>query len=293
MLVTDQLSPSLLNHLLSHQNLTSSLHQLVIDMLVPSLLNHLQIRNSSSLYQLVMLLPSALNHQLNSSSLHQPSKPVEPSPSLNYSIPGRSSNQMNSLEPPQPLSARVVVRPNLRVKTGPMVPSSMSLSLKRVSSVSPADSQLDKVKDKRLFLDFGTFKLKEQASDGLEERERVLKEKEDLTNRVDVESMLMVEKDEGKLPAESNYSETFGLSLDECEDVLLKQINDHMVWLIESNMLIFVVFKALYFWRRAKTLGLEPDIADYRLQFWINQENRLPNSHDAVDGTLSVSPPPM
>ena len=32
------------------------------------------------------------------------------------------------------------------------------------------------------------------ATDGLEERKRVLKEKEDLTNRVDVESMLMVEK---------------------------------------------------------------------------------------------------
>ncbi|XP_042023320.1 coiled-coil domain-containing protein SCD2-like [Salvia splendens] len=428
--------------------------------------------------------------QQPSSARHRPSKPVEPSPSLNYSIPGRSSNHMNSSEePPQPLSARVVGRPNLRVKTVPMVPSSVSLSLKRVSSVNPADSQLDKVRDKRLSLDFGTFKLKEQggqqsssalqdeldmlqeengslleklriaeerydeaeartrqlekqieslgegvslearllsrkeaeiqkrevalktaadtygggneelavlrmeieasrdeansaqdqlheaeqevkllrittqrmiltreemeevvlkrcwlarcwslcirhgvhaeiaearheywsrfasrpvevilavghkakdaqysATDGLEERERVLKEKEDLTNRVDVESMLMVEKglrelsslkveeaiavalaqkrrpsilksntDEGKLPAESNYSDTFGLSPDECEDVLLKQ-----AWL-------------LYFWRRAKTLGLEPDIADDRLQFWINQESRPPNSHDAVD----------
>ncbi|KAG6397877.1 hypothetical protein SASPL_139327 [Salvia splendens] len=428
--------------------------------------------------------------QQPSSARHRPSKPVEPSPSLNYSIPGRSSNQMNSSEePPQPSSARVVGRPNLRVKTVPMVPSSVSLSLKRVSSVHPADSQLDKVKDKRLSLDFGTFKLKEQggrqsssalqdeldmlqeeneslleklriaeerydeaeartrqlekqfeslgegvslearllsrkeaeiqkrevalkiaadtygggneelavlrmeieasrdeansaqdqlheaeqevkslrittqrmiltheemeevvlkrcwlarcwslcirhgvhaeiaearheywsrfasrpvevilaaghkakdaqysATDGLEERERVLKEKEDLTNRVYVESMLMVEKglrelsslkveeaiavalaqkrrpcilksntDEGKLPAESNYSDTFGLSPDECEDVLLKQ-----AWLS-------------YFWRRAKTLGLEPDIADDRLQFWINQENRPPNSHDAVD----------
>ena len=62
-----------------------------------------------------------------------------------------------------------------------------------------------------------------------------------------------------------------------------------MEWLLESNMLTFVVFKAWlsYFWRRAKTLGLEPDIADDRLQFWISQENRPPNSHDAVDGTHS------
>lgn len=32
------------------------------------------------------------------------------------------------------------------------------------------------------------------ATDGLEERERVLREKEDVTKKVDVESMLMVEK---------------------------------------------------------------------------------------------------
>ncbi|XP_047962212.1 coiled-coil domain-containing protein SCD2-like [Salvia hispanica] len=435
--------------------------------LVPRLLKSLQIRNISSLYQ----------------ARHAPSKPVEPS--TEQQQPSSARHRPSKT----PSSARVVGRPNLRVKTVPMVPSSVSLSLKRVSSVHPADSQNDKVKDKRLSLDFGTFKLKEQggrsssalqdevqyilqeenenfigklriaeerydeaeartrqlekqieslgdgvslearllsrkeaeiqkrevalkvaadtygggneelavlrmeieasrdeansvqdqlheaeqevkslrittqrmiltheemeevvlkrcwlarcwslcirhgvhaeiaearheywsrfasrpvevilaaghkakdaqysATDGLEERKRVLKEKEDLTNRVDVESMLMVEKglrelsslkveeaiavasaqkrrpcilksntDEGKLPAESNYSDTFGLSPDECEDVLLKQ-----AWLS-------------YFWRRAKTLGLEPDIADDRLQFWISQENRPPNSHDAVD----------
>lgn len=44
-----------------------------------------------------------------------------------------------------------------------------------------------------------------------------------------------------------------------------------------------------YFWRRAKTQGLEPDIAEDRLQFWINQGNKTPNSHDAVDGILSLS----
>ncbi|XP_042029429.1 coiled-coil domain-containing protein SCD2-like [Salvia splendens] len=135
------------------------------------------------------------------------------------------------------------------------------------------------------------------VTDGLDERERVLLHKEDLTKKVDLESMLMVEKglrelsalkveeaiamalaqkrrprilksniDEVKLPAEStNQSETFGLSPEECEDVLLKQ-----AWLS-------------YFWRRAKTQGLEPDIAEDRLQFWINQGNRAPNSHDAVD----------
>lgn len=42
----------------------------------------------------------------------------------------------------------------------------------------------------------------------------------------------------------------------------------------------------MYFWRRAKNKGLEPDIAEERLQFWINQGNKPPTSHDAVDGIL-------
>ncbi|XP_042026720.1 coiled-coil domain-containing protein SCD2-like [Salvia splendens] len=458
---------------------------------------------SSARYSRPKPLEPSLEHQQPSSARHRQSKPVEPSLSLNHSTRVRSSSsvQMNaSEEPPQPASARsagrssssasLVGRPNLRVKTVPMVPSSVSLSLKPVASGNTADSQLDKVRDKKLSLDFGTFKLKEQgglqsssalqdeldmlqeeneslveklriaeerydeaeartrqlekqieslgngvslearllsrkeadlqkreaalkiaagtygggneelavlrmeieasreeansaldqlhvamlevkslkittqrmiltheemeevvlkrcwlarcwslcirhgihaeiaearhgywsrfasrpvevilaagrkakdghhsATDGLDERERVLLHKEDLTKKVDLESMLMVEKglrelnalkveeaiavalaqkrrpcilktniDEVKLPAEStNHSETFGLSPEECEDVLLKQ-----AWLS-------------YFWRRAKTQGLEPDIAEDRLQFWINQGNRAPNSHDAVD----------
>lgn len=72
--------------------------------------------------------------------------------------------------------------------------------------------------------------------------------------------------DEINLPIEGqNFSETFELSEEESEDVLLKQ-----AWIT-------------YFWRRAKNHGLEADIAEERLQFWINQENVTPNSHDAVD----------
>lgn len=36
-------------------------------------------------------------------------------------------------------------------------------------------------------------------------------------------------------------------------------------------------------------MGLEPDIVDDRLQFYISQSDRPPTSHDAVDGTLSLS----
>ncbi|URD90356.1 hypothetical protein MUK42_27111 [Musa troglodytarum] len=55
------------------------------------------------------------------------------------------------------------------------------------------------------------------------------------------------------------------LSQEESEDVLFKQ-----AWLA-------------YFWRRVKDHDLEEDIADERLQFWIEQSNHSPTSHDAVE----------
>jgi len=39
-----------------------------------------------------------------------------------------------------------------------------------------------------------------------------------------------------------------------------------------------------YFWRRVKNHGLEEDIADDRLQFWIEQSAHSPSSQDAVEG---------
>ncbi|XP_073298120.1 uncharacterized protein [Primulina huaijiensis] len=129
----------------------------------------------------------------------------------------------------------------------------------------------------------------------LEEREKVLHHLDDVLKKANVESMLLVDKglrelnalkveeavtlsmaqnrfpsiaksnstDEINLPIEVSFRSV--LSEEECEDVLLKQ-----AWIT-------------YFWRRAKNHGLEPDIAEERLQFWINQENVTPNSHDAVD----------
>ncbi|KAF4384661.1 hypothetical protein F8388_003968 [Cannabis sativa] len=38
-----------------------------------------------------------------------------------------------------------------------------------------------------------------------------------------------------------------------------------------------------YFWRRAKEHGVEEDIAEERLQFWISRSGHSPTSHDAVD----------
>ncbi|KAK6132092.1 hypothetical protein DH2020_034158 [Rehmannia glutinosa] len=132
----------------------------------------------------------------------------------------------------------------------------------------------------------------------LEEREKVLEAKDEILDKPNVESMLMVEKglrelnslkveeaiaismaqkrrpslvkssltDELNLPIDGhNFPEAFELSPEESEDVLLKQ-----AWL-------------MYFWRRAKNQGLELDVAEERLHVWINQGNRPPTSHDAVD----------
>lgn len=41
-----------------------------------------------------------------------------------------------------------------------------------------------------------------------------------------------------------------------------------------------------YFWRRALVHGVEEDIAEERVQFWISRSGQSPTSHDAVDGKL-------
>ncbi|XP_051151735.1 coiled-coil domain-containing protein SCD2-like isoform X1 [Andrographis paniculata] len=135
-------------------------------------------------------------------------------------------------------------------------------------------------------------------SNDLEERENILDNKDEVSKRATVEHMLLVEKglrelnslkveealalsmaeehrqsvvksnatDDVRLPSEGyDYSEAFELNQEESEDVHCKQA-----------LLIF-------FWRRAKNLGLESDIADDRLQYWINQGDKTLNSQDAVE----------
>ncbi|KAK4569212.1 hypothetical protein RGQ29_004562 [Quercus rubra] len=61
------------------------------------------------------------------------------------------------------------------------------------------------------------------------------------------------------------FMEAFELGEEETQDVQFKE-----AWLT-------------YFWRRAKVHGVEEDIAEERLQFWINRSGQQPTSHDAVD----------
>ncbi|XP_071733388.1 coiled-coil domain-containing protein SCD2 isoform X2 [Rutidosis leptorrhynchoides] len=68
-----------------------------------------------------------------------------------------------------------------------------------------------------------------------------------------------------KSPRDTKFVEGFELSLEEAEDVSFKE-----AWLT-------------YFWRRAKVHGVEEDIAEDRLHFWISRSATSPTSHDAVD----------
>ncbi|XP_076901214.1 coiled-coil domain-containing protein SCD2-like [Bidens hawaiensis] len=70
---------------------------------------------------------------------------------------------------------------------------------------------------------------------------------------------------DSKSPGDTKFVEGFELSLAEAEDVSFKE-----AWLT-------------YFWRRAKVHGVEEDIAEDRLHFWISRSATSPTSHDAVD----------
>jgi hypothetical protein len=135
-----------------------------------------------------------------------------------------------------------------------------------------------------------------QADDDAQRRNKLAREMSDIMGEGNIESMLSVEMglrelsslkvedavvvalgqhrrpsivrqftSDFKSPGEPKYLEAFDLSPEEAEDVSFKQ-----AWLI-------------YFWRRAKTHGIEEDIADDRLQFWTGRNAQAPNSHDAID----------
>ncbi|KAL7600374.1 hypothetical protein Lser_V15G22247 [Lactuca serriola] len=134
-------------------------------------------------------------------------------------------------------------------------------------------------------------KLMEKSDE--EEREKVPKDAREISGEGSVESMLLVERGLRELSllkiedavalamahqrrptilksglTENKKCKRFffsELSKEEADDVRFKQ-----GWLI-------------YFWRRVKIHGLEVDIVDERLQFWINQSDHPPTSHDAVE----------
>ncbi|KAL8123231.1 coiled-coil domain-containing protein SCD2-like isoform X1 [Apium graveolens] len=140
-------------------------------------------------------------------------------------------------------------------------------------------------------------KAKEESWDGGNDSERsnLVRDFNDLSGEGNIESMLSVEmglrelaslkvedavvlalaqhrrpnlirqSSDLKSPSDPKFTEAYELSQEETEDVLFKE-----AWLT-------------YFWRRAKVHGVEEDIAEDRLQFWISRSGQSPTSHDAVD----------
>ncbi|KAI9125470.1 hypothetical protein K1719_002888 [Acacia pycnantha] len=135
-----------------------------------------------------------------------------------------------------------------------------------------------------------------EGEDAPEKRSKLVQDLNDLTGEGNIESMLSVEMglkelaflkvedaivfalaqqrrpssarqsiSDLKSPRDPKFMEAFDLSPEESEDVLFKE-----AWLT-------------YFWRRAKAHGIEQDIANERLQFWIGRSRHSPSSHDAVD----------
>ncbi|CAK9152187.1 unnamed protein product [Ilex paraguariensis] len=87
----------------------------------------------------------------------------QPSSARSYSA-GGSAQSTNATEQPSSAHSTSASRPNLGIKTVPMVPPSVPLSLKPAASGIPVEAQPDHRKDKRLSLDFGTFKYKDDSN---------------------------------------------------------------------------------------------------------------------------------
>ncbi|KAF9668089.1 hypothetical protein SADUNF_Sadunf15G0091800 [Salix dunnii] len=141
-------------------------------------------------------------------------------------------------------------------------------------------------------------KAKEESDKGGHDsdRSKLVRDLSDLTGEGNIESMLSVEMglrelaslkvedavvlalaqhrrpsmvrqsfSDSRAPGDPKFTEAIELSEAEADDVLFKE-----AWLT-------------YYWRRALVHGVEEDIAEDRLQFWISRSEQAPTSHDAVD----------
>ncbi|EEE52188.1 hypothetical protein OsJ_34062 [Oryza sativa Japonica Group] len=84
-----------------------------------------------------------------------------------------------------------------------------------------------------------------------------------------------------KSSGDEKFTEAFDLSKEEEEDVLFKQEGITNYNIVQNAWLV-------YFWRRAKTHNVEDDIAEERLQMWIDRHGQQPTSHDAVDVDMGI-----
>uniref|UniRef100_A0A6N2MES0 Uncharacterized protein n=1 Tax=Salix viminalis TaxID=40686 RepID=A0A6N2MES0_SALVM len=120
-----------------------------------------------------------------------------------------------------------------------------------------------------------------QHGGGDPDRSKLARDLSDLTGEGNIESMLSVEMGLRELASLKLYL----LWLNTDDQIWLdnpSQIQDHQV--IQS--LLRPCAWLTYYWRRALAHGVEEDIAEDQLQFWISRSGQPPTSHDAVDASI-------
>ncbi|KAK3042514.1 hypothetical protein RJ639_000238 [Escallonia herrerae] len=102
---------------------------------------------------------------------------------------------------------------------------------------------------------------------------------------------------DSKSSGDPKFMEAFGNGHILCYDSILSNIEmmlGESKWLLNISFIFCILVAELsqeesedawltYFWRRAKVHGVDEDIAEERLQFWISRSGQSPTSHDAVD----------
>ncbi|CAN6485547.1 unnamed protein product [Victoria cruziana] len=124
-----------------------------------------------------------------------------------------------------------------------------------------------------------------QGNDGADRRAKLVRGLNDVTGEGTIESMLLVDKALQEL-ASLKVEDAVAVALAQHRRPSLTKMGIHSVSELSQEETEDVLFKQAwltYFWRRAKTHGVEADIADDRLQLWISRSAQSPTLHDAVD----------
>ncbi|XP_060671870.1 coiled-coil domain-containing protein SCD2 isoform X2 [Ziziphus jujuba] len=114
------------------------------------------------------------------------------------------------------------------------------------------------------------------------DRSKLVRDLSDLTGEGNIESMLSVEMGLRELASlKVEDAVVLALAVHRCPNSVRQSITE--LGEEEGEDVLFKEAWLTYFWRRALVHGVEEDIAEERLQFWISRSGQPPTSHDAVD----------
>ncbi|KAG5056142.1 hypothetical protein JHK85_008652 [Glycine max] len=247
-------------------------------------------------------LTNNAEQQPPSARLTPGNRTLELSPSARTIIITRSP-QPSSANNDQPPSARSTSgRPSGLSKVVPMVPPSVPITLRPVSSVGvpPSEPLLDIRKDRRHAA--ATLRLAEEKCEEAESRVRQLEQQAALRNASKnhggFQTALQADAETAREETASAFeklrlmTQRMILTPEEMDtegQLDLKELsgegNIENMLFVEQGLRQLASLKAwlAYIWKRAKRHEIEPDIANERFQHWINHNSMTPTSQDAVD----------